>query len=330
MSYSVDQWLIFFFIYCFLGWIWECSYVSIRTKKLTNRGFMRGPVLPIYGFGAVLMVFVGMPLINYPVAMFFAGLICASTMEYFTGDIMQRLFKVRYWDYTGCLLNIRGHVCLKASLAWGTFTLLMNYFAHRPIERVVLGFTEPVLHVMALLFTALFVADYSLSFKTAMDLREVIINMERFKEELERMEKRIDVAIAFAQDSRQQVKEEIKIKVEDNTAKAKIRLEARMDELERRLEDAKNKLAQMDIVDDLTAKIDEYDENIAIKRQEFMEQIAEFKLYNEVMKNRLRESAKRRGALYRHMISNNPLSSDKFKDTIEEIKELVHEHSLKR
>ena len=140
MNYSIDQWVIFFFIYCFIGWIWECSYVSIRTKELTNRGFMRGPVLPIYGFGAVLMVWVGLPLMAHPVIMFFVGLLCASTMESFTGDIMQRLFKVRYWDYTGCLLNIKGHVCLKASLAWGTFTLLMNYFVHKPIERVVLGF----------------------------------------------------------------------------------------------------------------------------------------------------------------------------------------------
>ena len=326
MSYSLDQWLIFFYIYCFIGWIWECSYVSIRTKKLTNRGFMRGPVLPIYGSGAILMVLVGMPLIDHPVAMFFAGLVCASTLEYFTGDIMQRLFKVRYWDYSKCFLNLKGHICLKASLAWGVFTILMNYFAHKPIERMVLSVSENILHVVVLVFTIAFVADYSLAFKTAMDLRDVIIAMDKFKEELDRMEKRLDVAIAFAEDSRHQATEAFVAKVEDNTAKAKLRMEERMIELENKVEEAKKKLSESKLVDEINNLKEEYNENLEQKRLELLEQISEIKLANAVMRNRLQESAKRRGALYRHMVRNNPLTSERFDEILEEIKIRVNEH----
>lgn len=329
MNYSIDQWVIFFFIYCFIGWIWECSYVSIRTKKLTNRGFMRGPVLPIYGFGAVLMVWVGLPLMAHPVIMFFVGLLCASTMEYFTGDIMQRLFKVRYWDYTGCLLNIKGHVCLKASLAWGTFTLLMNYFVHKPIERLVLGVSDNVIHVIAFIGTILFVADYSVAFKTAMELRDVIISMEQFRKELDRMEKRLEVAIAFAEDSRQQAKDAFATKVEDNTAKAKLRMEERMDMLEKRIEEAREKLSAIDLAYEINSKKDELQENIEAKKLEFMQQMMEYKLRNAVMRTRLQESAKRRGVLYRHMIRNNPLVSDNFKEVLDEIKTRVNEHGKK-
>ena len=326
MSYSLDQWLIFFYIYCFIGWIWECSYVSIRTKKLTNRGFMRGPVLPIYGSGAILMVLVGMPLIDHPVAMFFTGLVCASTLEYFTGDIMQRLFKVRYWDYSKCFLNLKGHICLKASLAWGVFTILMNYFAHKPIERMVLSVSENILHVVVLVFTIAFVADYSLAFKTAMDLRDVIIAMDKFKEELDRMEKRLDVAIAFAEDSRHQATEAFVAKVEDNTAKAKLRMEERMIELENKVEEAKKKLSESKLVDEINNLKEEYNENLEQKRLELLEQISEIKLANAVMRNRLQESAKRRGALYRHMVRNNPLTSERFDEILEEIKIRVNEH----
>lgn len=326
MSYSLDQWLMFFFIYCFIGWIWECSYVSIRTKKLTNRGFMRGPVLPIYGSGAVLMVFVGMPLIKYPVAMFFAGLICASTLEYFTGDIMQRLFKVRYWDYSDCFLNVKGHICLKASLAWGTFTIIMNYFAHKPIEKLVLGITDNVLHTIVFIFTIAFVADYSLAFKTAMDLRDVIIAMEHFRDEMERMERRLDVAIAFAEDSKNQAI----AKAMDNTVKAKLRMEEQMDEIERKVEIAKEKLSAASLMEELSSLKNEYGESMETKRLEMLEQIAEIKLTTVVTRTKLQESAKKRGAMYRHMVRNNPLSSDKFSEVLDEIKIRVNEHKKEK
>ena len=60
-SYTIVQWLFFFYFYCFVGWCIESAYVSVRTRKLTNRGFMRGPFLPLYGSGAIMMLVVSMP-----------------------------------------------------------------------------------------------------------------------------------------------------------------------------------------------------------------------------------------------------------------------------
>ena len=291
MIYTTDQWLFFFFIYCFFGWIWESSFVSIRTKKLTNRGFMRGPFIPIYGSGCVLMLAVGAPV-----------------MEFITGDMMLRIFRVRYWDYTGRFLNIKGHVCLAASILWGFFTLLMNYVGKIPIEKRVMMIPSEWLHIIVLILLIYFVADFSLSFKTALDLRDVIIAMERFKDEMERMEKRMDVMIAFADDAKNQAVEAVR------KEQAKLRLEERMDEMENRLEFAKDKLADMDIRDEFEAK-----------RQEFLSQIAEYRVRNEMMRTRIRESAQRRGALYRNMIRNNILYSDKFKDSLDEIRQKVED-----
>lgn len=316
MIYTTDQWIFFFFIYCFFGWMWESSFVSIRTKKLTNRGFMRGPFIPIYGCGCVLMMAVGAPLMAHPIAMYFTGMICATVMEFITGDMMLRIFRVRYWDYTGRFLNIKGHVCLAASILWGFFTLLMNYVGKIPIERKVMMIPPEWLHVIVLILLVYFVADFSLSFKTALDLRDVIIAMERFRDEMERMEKRMDVMIAFADDAKNQAVEAITEKVEEKKEQAKIRLEERMDEMEKKLEFAKEKLADMYIRDELETK-----------RQEFLSQISEYRVRNELMRTRIRESAQRRGALYRNMIRNNILYSDRFKDSLDEIRQKVEDFS---
>lgn len=325
MSYSFYQWLLFFFIYCFVGWIWECSYVSIRTRKLTNRGFMRGPFLPIYGSGAIVMLIVGLPLRSQPVLMFFAGLVCASTLEFFTGEAMERLFKVKYWDYSECFLNIRGHICFKASMAWGVFTLLMNYFVHKPIEKAVLEIPANILQLVVTILLIYFVADYTLAFKTALDLRDVIIAMEKFKDELDRMEKRLDVAIAFAEDAKEQTKENIVTSIETNKEEVKRKLEERMDVLEIKIQTAKEKLASVEsniMAEELTEKREEF----IAKRDEFLAQISEIKVTNATMRTRLCESASRRGAMFRNMIRNNPVSSKAFMENIEEIKNRVEQY----
>lgn len=89
--------LLYFFFYSFVGWIWESSYVSILTKRLTNRGFLTGPMLPIYGIGAVVMLCATYPVQSSDVGIFLLGLIAATMLEYVTGVVMEALFQVRYW-----------------------------------------------------------------------------------------------------------------------------------------------------------------------------------------------------------------------------------------
>lgn len=109
--------LLYFFFYSFVGWIWESSYVSILTKRLTNRGFLTGPMLPIYGIGAVVMLCATYPVQSSDVGIFLLGLIAATMLEYVTGVVMEALFQVRYWDYSDKKFNIQGHICLSSSLA---------------------------------------------------------------------------------------------------------------------------------------------------------------------------------------------------------------------
>lgn len=274
------------------------------------------------------MLFVGLPLKEHPVYMFFAGLLAASSLEYVTGAAMEKIFRVKYWDYSECFLNLKGHICFKASMAWGTFTLVLNYFLHMPVERLVFMIPSETLQIIVVIIQVYFVADFSLAFKTALDLRDVIIALEKFRDELDRMEKRLDVAIAFAQDSREQALEELAARLEENRKRleenreqAKQRLEERMDVIEERMETAKEKLASMEVIADIEGKYEELKE----KREELQNSITEMRVANALMRSKLRESAKRRGVLYRNMIRNNILATGRFKDSLDEIRSMVEE-----
>ena len=99
-TYTWYQWLAFFYVYCFLGWIFESTYVCLKQKRLVNRGFLRLPMLPLYGSGAVMMLWVSLPVRDSLPLVYISGFIAATALEYVTGAVMERLFKVRYWDYS--------------------------------------------------------------------------------------------------------------------------------------------------------------------------------------------------------------------------------------
>ena len=194
--YTAIQWLFFFYFYCFFGWCFESTYVSLKSRKLVNRGFCRGPFLPLYGSGAIMMLVVSMPFQDNLVMVYIAGCIGATVLEYVTGVTMEALFKVRYWDYSKNKFNFQGHICLGSSLAWGGLTILMTEFIHKPIEHLVLSIPDSILTPVTLVLTALIGADFALSFKAALDLRDVLEKMEKAKEDMLRIQKRLDVIIA--------------------------------------------------------------------------------------------------------------------------------------
>ena len=207
-QYTVVQWLFFFYFYCFAGWCIESSYVSIRTKKLTNRGFMRGPFLPLYGSGGIMMLVVSMPFQDSIIKTYLAGCVGATVLEYITGVTMEALFKVRYWDYSNQKFNFQGHICLKTTLSWGGLTILMTEIVHVPVENLVLSIPGRILTLVTWILTVLLAADFALSFKAAIDLRNILLKMEQAKLELIRIQKSLDAIFSSANAGWENYKEE--------------------------------------------------------------------------------------------------------------------------
>lgn len=199
-QYTFIQWLLFFFIYCFLGWVWESCYVSIKKREWINRGFLHGPMLPIYGSGAIIVLICTIGVRDQIVLTFLFGMIGATILEYVTGACMERLFRVRYWDYSHMPLNLKGYICLPVSLGWGVFSVLLMRVIHVPIENLVLQIPERIAEVVSVVCSSAFAVDFTLSFSEAMDLRDMLIRLSDSNEKIQRLQKRLEVVSAFAED----------------------------------------------------------------------------------------------------------------------------------
>ena len=195
LQYTVTQWVFIFYFYCFFGWCFESTYVSIKTRKLTNRGFMHGPFLPLYGSGAIMMLVVSLPFRGNVPLTYLAGCVGATILEYVTGVVMEKMFRVRYWDYSKQRFQFQGHICLRSTIAWGGLTILMTEVVHVHVENIVLSIQTQVLSAVTFVLTAWIFADFALSFKAALDLRDVLLKLEEAKIELGHLQMRMD---AFA------------------------------------------------------------------------------------------------------------------------------------
>lgn len=185
--------LLYFFFYSFVGWIWESCYVSVRTRRLTNRGFLTGPMLPIYGSGAVVMLCATYPVQSSDIGIFLLGLIAATVLEYVTGVIMEALFQVRYWDYSDKKFNLQGHICLSSSLAWGVFTLLLIRVVHPRISALLEKIPQNVCFGALVVITIVFAIDFASSFHAAMDLRQILESITNLKSDAEKLRERFIV-----------------------------------------------------------------------------------------------------------------------------------------
>lgn len=209
--YSTGQWVLLFFFYCFCGWVWESCYVSVCQRRWVNRGFLQGPVLPIYGSGAIIILFVTLPVENDLRLVWLLGMLAATALEYVVGAAMEKIFKVRYWDYSKHKFNLNGHICLSSSIAWGFFSILLVRFLHPPIGRLITWLPAWAVDPLALVLTVAFTVDVVRSVQAALDLREILTKLTEENEDLRRLAKRAEVAAAFAEDDLRRFRERTEV-----------------------------------------------------------------------------------------------------------------------
>lgn len=249
--YTMSQWLFLFYFYCFLGWYVESTYVSLKEKPphWINRGFMRGPFLPLYGSGAIMMLVVSAPFQHNLLLTYVAGCIGATVLEYITGVTMEALFKVRYWDYSNQPFNFQGHICLGTTLSWGFLTILMTRVIHKPIESLLFMIPVGLLSIVVLILTVCIAGDFALSFRAALDIRDILLAMEKVKEEMAHMQRRLDVIAAVREEGIEQYRSAAEMRVEELTESIEGKLHSIKDRMQihpgEYLESAKNEASEI-------------------------------------------------------------------------------------
>lgn len=166
MSFYILFW--YFAVYSFLGWCLEVCFCTVNTGKLVNRGFLNGPVCPIYGFGMVL-VLVALGDVRNPAALFLGGMALASALELAGGWALEKLFHTSWWDYSDQPFNVGGYICLKFSLAWGLCVLAAVRLVHPAVAAFVRLLTRPLGgwpgYVLAAAVAAAFLCDLIVTVK---------------------------------------------------------------------------------------------------------------------------------------------------------------------
>ena len=122
-----------FIIYSMIGWLVESIYMSLCNRKLTNRGFGRGPFCPIYGFGGVVGYLILHPLSSNLVALYLTGAVLATTFEYLVGRLMLKFLGDVWWDYHEKPCNYQVMICLESTVAWGFYAIIIITFLHGKI-----------------------------------------------------------------------------------------------------------------------------------------------------------------------------------------------------
>lgn len=193
METEIVKIVFYFFLYSFLGWAMESVYLSIGQRKIVNTGFLYGPFCPIYGFGAVVLYILLIPLHGKPLAIFSVGFIVLSIWEYFVGYLLEKIFKTKYWDYSNNKFNINGRVCLLNSIYWGFLSVFFIEIWNPWVE---MQFSKLTINVMIYVDSILIIymlIDFILSAIKATNLRKRISKLiklgESLKERLEELKK---------------------------------------------------------------------------------------------------------------------------------------------
>lgn len=182
----VAQYFVEFIFYSFLGWVWESIYCTIKEKKWADRGFLFGPVCPIYGSCVVAtsIVFSLIPALKDPTfpiwGIFIICYLGSAVAEFGTSWILEKRFHARWWDYSTMPLNIQGRICVPVSIGFGVAGVLIVKYLIPFVENLHSVANPLVYEVLALILAGIFGADYAL---TEASLSALLTNVEQMHSE---------------------------------------------------------------------------------------------------------------------------------------------------
>jgi len=177
------MYILIFFFYSAIGWAVESTYCSIGEKRFINRGFLTGPMCPIYGTGALVMtICLYNPFRDKPLYVFLIGMLLCDIVEYITSFLMETLFHARWWDYTSEFMNIKGRICLKHTLYWGVASVVFTYIIHPKISELFSILNPSAALYVMIAVLVVFALDVINAFRKALDIRQLQVKLNKLVE----------------------------------------------------------------------------------------------------------------------------------------------------
>lgn len=174
----MNRYIILFFVFSLLGWIWESIYCTSKQKKWANRGFLYGPICPIYGFGGVLGLYVYDLITSGIISnlmwynIFIIGFFVSMILEYPTSIILEKLFHARWWDYSYLPLNINGRISVPSSVLFGIASILIMNILIPFFNNFLNGLPNILINLLPMILISIISIDLTLTITALTDLRK--------------------------------------------------------------------------------------------------------------------------------------------------------------
>ena len=185
MGFPLPNLFLFFILYSFLGWVMETCYCSIMEHRLVARGFLYGPVCPIYGGGVVLMVLFFTPLKQNLALFYVVAVVVMTSWEYLVGWVLELTTHVKYWDYSQYRFNIKGRVCLWVALTWGVLSYIVIFLIHPPVQSLVESLPVWLEFMLCGAFLALLSVDAVLTIRHLALVSRLVVGVTQLGQELQ-------------------------------------------------------------------------------------------------------------------------------------------------
>lgn len=215
----MELFIIYFVLYSFLGWVVESVYCAIIDKVWVNRGFLNGPVCPVYGIGSIAVLILLNPLKNNIVTLFFISVIITTLVEYVTAVILENLFNLKWWDYSTYKFNYKGRVCLLNSTLFGIGSVLLI----KVVQPIIGSFVDKISieygTVLAIIFSLILIIDFIVTLLSLINMKQVIDRICTIKDEFRILEITVD---KFTETELKKSFTKLKDKIEIHEAKSKM------------------------------------------------------------------------------------------------------------
>lgn len=211
MDENLLLYLIYFFIYAFIGWVVEVSYHAVTIGKFINRGFLSGPYCPIYGFGAISVIYFLTDIVEKnKLVLFFGSIAIATAIEFVAGFLLEKIFHERWWDYSNKKFNLGGYICVEFSVIWGLFCFLLYEAVHPLVKNIVVLIPLDMLKYLDLGLVIVMTIDLIATINTLIGINKKLKVIDKIRMDIRKVSDRIGTRVYDRTIALENKQEEIK------------------------------------------------------------------------------------------------------------------------
>ena len=297
-----------FFIYAFLGWCTEVAFAAFKQHRFVNRGFLNGPICPVYGFGVVAVIHFLTPLRSNLILLYLGSTVLVTAIEWLTGFILEKVFHNKWWDYSNMPLNLNGYVCLLFSLIWGVFCVFIVDVFHPMIDKLLSHIPFLVGIILICIFVIAGLADLCVTASGILKLNKRLAKMQAIADELHQISDKLGESIYKSTITAIEKQEELKDTVSEKQEELKGTVSEKQEELKSTLSEKQETISET-----LADVSDEVKERITLLRKSYQENV---RATSHMQKRILKAFPK--------------MQSHNYKESFEDLKKRLKEMSLRK